>query len=412
MANTLATPSWTLKETARGYVNEIVFVKNMDRTYDDSYIVAGAKVGNTVKARMPQRFMVTKGSAYQPQSLYEPTVPITLTTQLNVAFGYSSHEATTEVERVRERYVQPGAEALANAVDIFAFDQVYRDIYNAIGEPGKDITDTFSYLDAGLKLTYGAVGEGRRVAVLDPRQMALIANASTTLFNPSAKISEAFEKGMFGRDTLGIGKWFQDVNRPIHTTGTFTASTPLVNGASQTGSSLITDGWASGASDLHKGDIFTIAGVNSVNPQGNQDTGQLQQFTVTADISDTTGSMTIGIRPSIITSGQLQTVTNSPADDAVITVLGATSATAGTLSAVTSPQGLIFTSDAFALVTADLEKPNAGADMNRVQSKKWGVAVRFVEQYNILTDENASRLDMLVGAATLQDRCAVRAFGK
>ena len=54
--NTLATPTWVTKETARYFVNDLVFLENVNRTYDDQYVQAGAKVGNTVNARLPQRF--------------------------------------------------------------------------------------------------------------------------------------------------------------------------------------------------------------------------------------------------------------------------------------------------------------------------------------------------------------------
>jgi hypothetical protein len=65
MANTLATPTWTTKETAREFVNDLTFLANVNRTYDDQYIQNGAKVGNTVNARLPQRFTVTDGQALQ-----------------------------------------------------------------------------------------------------------------------------------------------------------------------------------------------------------------------------------------------------------------------------------------------------------------------------------------------------------
>jgi hypothetical protein len=207
-----------------------------------------------------------------------------------------------------------------------------------------------------------------------------------------------------------VAEWYIDANRPVHTTGTFTASTPLVNGAAQTGSSLITDGWASGASSLKKGDIFTIAGVNGVNPLSYQSTGRLQQFVVTSDISDTTGAMTISISPSIITSGSLQTVDTSPADNAVITVWSANPA-GGTLATTTSPQSLIFHPDAFAFVMADLDEPEGGAKSTFVRSKALGFSIRMVSQYQIGTDQNPSRLDILIGAATLQPRLAVRVVG-
>jgi hypothetical protein len=411
VANTIATARWVTKEVARGFVNSVVFIANVNRSYDDQYQQAGAKVGNTVNARLPQTFIAADGQAMQLQAIYDQTVPITLTNQKHVAFGWSSAEETTELDNIRERYVQPGADALANAADVLAFQQVYRDVYQSVGTPGTTPSATLTYLQAGVKLSDSATPLRGRVAVLDTMAMATIANTASSLFNPSAVISENYREGMFGRKQLGIDEWYQDQNRPAHTTGTFTSSTPLVKGASQTGASLIVDGWASGASSLKKGDIFTVGGVFQVNPSGKANTGRLQQFVVTADISDTAGEMTIGISPSIITSGQLQTVNAAPADNAVVTVLGATAASSGTLATTVSPQSLVYHPDAFAFVMADLVKPGAGAKASVARSKQYGFSVRMVEQYQIGSDQNPSRLDILIGAATLQARLAARVWG-
>jgi hypothetical protein len=411
MANTLATPSWTTKEVAREFTNDLTFLANVDRTYDDQYIQAGAKVGNTVNARLPQRFTVTDGQALQLQALYDQTVPITLTNQKNVAFGYSSQQATTELDSIRSRYTVPGGEALANAAEVLAFNAVYRDVWNMVGTLGTTPSTTLVYLQAGTKLTDQATPLRGRVAVLDPLAMQTIANTASTLFNPASVIGEDYENGMFGRKQLGIDKWLQDPVRPTHTSGTFTACTPTVNGATQTGSTLNTQAWASGATTLKRGDILTLAGVNSVNPLAYSSTGRLQQFVVTADSSDSTGNITaLPISPSIITSGQLQTVDASPASGAAITVWSANPA-GGTLATTTSPQSLVYHPDAFAFVMADLKKPGAGAEATVVRSKKLGFAIRMVEQYQIGTDQNPSRLDILIGAATIQARLACRVVG-
>ena len=157
--------------------------------------------------------------------------------------------------------------------------------------------------------------------------------------------------------------------------------------------------------------MFTVGGVYQVNPSSKANTGRLQQFVVTSDISDSSGAMTIAISPSIITSGQLQTVSASPADNAVITVLGATAAASGTLATTVSPQSLVYHPDAFAFVMADLVKPGAGAKASVARSKQYGFSVRMVEQYQIGSDQNPSRLDILIGAATLQARLAARVWG-
>ena len=412
MANTLATPSWTTKEVARAFINKLVFLAHVNRTYDDQYVQAGAKVGNTVNARLPQRFTVTDGQALQLQNLYDQTVPITLTNQKNVAFGYSSAQATTELDNIRTRYVNPGAEALANAAEVLAFDNVYRDIYSSVGTPGTTPTATLTYLQAGGKLTDLSTPLLGRVAMLDPLAMSTLADTTTSLFNPSAVIAENYTEGQFGRKQLGVDGWYQDPVRPTHTTGTYTASTPLVNGADQTGSTIATDGWASGAATLNKGDIFTIAGVNSVNPLSYSSSGRLQQFVVTATTSDSSGAMaTLPISPSIITSGALQTVSASPDNNAVITVLGTTAAAGGTLATTASPQSFVYHPDAFAFVMADLMKPGAGAESTTVRSKSLGFSIRMVEQYQIGTDQNPSRLDILIGATTIQARLAARVWG-
>ena len=412
MANTLATPSWTTKEVARAFINKLVFLAHVNRTYDDAYIQSGAKVGNTVNARLPQRFTVTDGQALQLQNLYDQTVPITLSNQKNVAFGYSSAQATTELDNIRTRYINPGAEALANAAEVLAFDNVYPDIYSSVGTPGTTPTATLTYLQAGVKLTDLSTPLLGRVAMLDPLAMSTLADTTTSLFNPSAVIAENYTEGQFGRKQLGVDGWYQDPVRPTHTTGTFTASTPLVDGADQTGSTIATDGWASGAASLKKGDIFTIADVNSVNPLSYSSSGRLQQFVVTADTSDSSGAMaTLPIAPSIITSGALQTVSASPANNAVITVLGATSAAGGTLATTASPQSFVYHPDAFAFVMADLMKPGAGAESTTVRSKSLGFSIRMVEQYQIGTDQNPSRLDILIGATTIQARLAARVWG-
>lgn len=411
MANTLATSSWVTKEVARGFENNVVFFTNTNRTYDDAYIQNGARVGATVNARLPQRFTATDGQALQLQNLYDQTVPITLTNQKNVAFSWSSAQETTDLDNVRSRYTKPGAEALANAADVLAFQAVYRDIYSSVGTPGTTPSATLTYLQAGVKLTDLAAPQDGRIGVLDPMAMVTLAHTSSTLFNPSNAISGNWRKGQFGGNQLGVEEWMQDPNRPVHTTGTYTSCSPTVNGASQTGSSLITQAWASGATTLKKGDTFTIAGVNSVNPVSYQSTGRLQQFVITADATDSTGAITLSISPSIITSGQLQTVDASPANSAVITVTGATAAVSGTLATTTSPQSFIYHPDAFAFVMADLAKPGAGAKASVVRSKSAGISIRMVEQYQIGTDQNPSRLDILIGAATLQARLACRVWG-
>lgn len=410
MANTLVTSTWVTNETALRFMNSVKGVANFNRSYDDQYRQAGAKVGATVLARLPQRYTVRRGQAWAPQNLYDQTMPITLSYQSGVDFEWSSAQETLEVDRIRERYVNPAADALASDADAQGMADVYYSVWNAVGTLGTTPSANLTYLQAKVKILDGAGPEDGIVAVIDPLAEATLVNANTTIFNPASAISEQYRKGRFGAGALGISEWFRDQNMPRHTSGTFTASTPLVNSASQTGSSLITNGWASGATSLKKGDIFTVAGVYSVNPLSKVSTGRLQQFVVTADISDTSGDMTISISPSIITSGAYQTVNASPAHQAAITVWSA-NPSAGTLSTTVSPQSLVFHPDFAAFVMADLSDPVGGAKATFARSRDWGISIRFVQQYAIDSDQNGNRMDILFGAAPLQPRLACRVVG-
>ena len=412
MANSLVTPTWYTKEGARILVNNLKFASNVNRTYDDAYVQSGAKVGYTVNARMPQRYQVTEGQALQTQALNDQFVPITLTHQKNIAYSWSTASMTQEIDSVRDRYVKPAAAALANVIDYDGLNTLFKDVYQSVGTPGTTPSTNLTYLQAGAKLTDSAAPTDGRVAVLDPTSMVTLANANLALFNPSAQISEQYREGQFASRALGVSEWYEDANVSKYTTGTYTASTPLVNGASQTGSTLVTNGWASGAATLNKGDIFTLAGVYGVNPVSYASTGQLQQFVVTTTTTSVGVNMaTLPISPSIITSGQLQTVTASPADDAVITVLGTTNPAGGTLAATVSSQSLVYHPDAFALVMSDLHRPTSGAEATVVRSKELGISIRMVQQYQIGTDSEPTRLDILYGWATLRPTLACRVQG-
>lgn len=410
MANTIITPTWVLKEVGLAYENSVQFIQKI-RQYDNKYEFGGAKVGNTVQYRLPQRWVVNSGQAAVIQPLLDQTVPITLTDQRHIDFEMSSASATTEIDDVRERYTKPAGTTLASDADGFAFTSVYRDVFNAVGTLGSTPNATLTYLTAGVKLSDMSCPRPDRQAVLDPMAMATIANTSSLLFNPGGTISDNYRDGQFGARQLGIAGWYEDQNRPAHTSGTFTASTPVMASAGQTGSTISTTGWASGASTLKRGDIFTIAGVYSVNRLSRVSTGRLQQFVVTADTSDSGGAMaTLPISPSIITSGPLQTVSNSAGSGAALTVFSANPA-GGVLATTVSPQSLVFHPEAFAWVTADLDLPQGGADAARISSVPGGLSLRIAKQWNVLTDQNVTRIDMLVGAATTRPEFAVRVLG-
>lgn len=410
MANSLVNPSWVTYESAMYFVNSLRGVGQFNREYKDEFVHDGAKVGDTVRIRLPQQYEVTEGEALTEQNLLDRTVNLIINRRRHVGLGWTTAQQTLELDAIRERYIKPAAETLAAHYDRLALADVYKAVYNSVGTLGTTPNAVLTYSQARVKILDLAGPDEGLVAVLDPLANATIAAQTSTVFHPQRQIAENWTRGQFASDQLGIAKWFQDQNIPRFTSGSATsASTPLVNGASQTGSSIVTDGWGSGATSLKKGDIVTFAGVRWVNPVSKEDVGRLAQFVLTADVSDSSGAITLSISPSIVTSGALQNVSGAPADNATITYWAMSAG--GTQAATVSPQNLVFHPEAFATVMVDLAMPEGGADASRVNSKQLNVAMRMVKQFDIRTDKNLSRLDILFGSVAVQERLATRVVG-
>lgn len=407
MANTFITPTWVTKDTALFWDNNLKLVGQFDRQWDESFKnkPEGAQIGDTVQVRLPQRWTVTEGQALQQQAILNQTTPITLNHQQNVAMGWSSVQSTLYVEEVRERYTMPAGKALANKCDVTAGAEVYKSVYYQIGSPQTALSDNQTWVNAVAMLQNVGVPQPY-CAVVDPLTQAAVVPANFALFNlPGNK--DIFQTGQFASGALGIDEWYYDPNIPTFTTGSFTASTWAVNAASQTGSTLAVDG--AGTYALVKGDTFYIDGVYAVNPLSYVTTGQLQAFVLTADVAGSS-TATLSFSPSIITSGQLQTVTGSPADNAAITFVGATGTVAATMTATTSRQSLVFNPKAFGFVMADLAADLAGAKASRYRDPDVKVSMRWVEQYNIQTDQNPRRVDVIYGVAPIEPYFALRAW--
>lgn len=400
MANTVTTPTWMGREVLAVAENETRFVRGVQKKMGGEFEQGGVKLGATVGVRLPQRWTTTKGQAFQGQGIQDTVVFVTITDQSNIGWGYSSMQKTLEVQDAYERYVNPAGAQIANTWDKDGLGRLYQDVFQAQGTPGTVPVSNSTYFNAAVDLTNSAVPNDSRTMVVNAIMGAAIANANIALFNPSKSISDAWKDGMLAGNALRWKEWWEDVNVFPHTFGTYGGS-PVVNGASQTGASLITSGWSSGASTLNKGDVFTIGsgttGCYAVNPQSYQSTTNLQRFVVTSTISDTTGAMTINISPSIITSGAYQTVVASPSNSAVINVLGTT----GQIS----PQGLGFHKQAFVMASVPPVMPNQG----KAQIvKREGLAVRLWEGSDIMSDTHASRLDSFYGFKTIRADWAVR----
>lgn len=377
--NTLLTPSIISKETLVMLENNLVAAGKVNRQFENQFV----KIGSSLTVRKPNQFAVSSGPALNVQNVVEPSTSITISNQKHVDFSFSSVELTLTIEEFSERYLKPGASQLANQLDYDVIGN-WSQINNEVGTPGTVPANFAALAAVGQRMDEGAVPQDGRCLILNPAAYWSMANGLTTLY--VNKVAEPALKGYLAN--IANFEIYMDQNIQAQTVGAY-AGTPTVNGASQTGSSLVTAGWTASIADLlNVGDTFTIAGVFAVNPRSKQSTTHLQQFVVTAQASSSAGgASTLAIYPAITPTGAYQNVTASPANGAAITVVG----TANTSYA----QNLAFTRDCIGLVTVPLELPE-GVDFKARETYK-NISMRIIRAYDINNDVFPCRMDILYG---------------
>lgn len=411
MANSLITSSFITNETLRVLHNNSVYLDKINTSYDEKFAKEGAKAGSTVNVRMPVQGTVRSGATASFQDVNELVKPITIQPEFGIDWAFQDFDLTLTVDNFSKRYLEPFGKRLATELDARIAAAMYQTTSNFVGTPGTTPATAAVILNAGVKLDNNACPMGDRYVVLNPVAQAGVVGGLSTLFNSSKEISEQYKTGSMGT-ALGF-EFAMSQNIPPHTVGGL-GGTPLVNGANQgttnsgatdnpsaSTTSLITDGWtAAAANRLKAGDIITIAGVNAVNPDNKFDTGVLQQFVVTADVSsDGSGNATVIISPAIIAGGAYKNVTARPADNAAITVVTGTAST-------TYSQNIAFHKDAFTLVTVDMDLPG-GMDMAS-RAQYGGVSLRFVRGFDITNNKRLCRFDILAGYAAMRPEHACR----
>jgi len=401
VSNTLLTIDMITRKALEILENNLVLTRNVNRQYDDSFAVEGAKIGSTLRIRLPDRALVTDGAALQVQNDNEQFTTLTVASQKHIGVNFTSAELTMQLDDFAERVLKPRISQLASSIDADVANS-FNSIYQSVGTPGTTPGTSLVLLQAQQKLNEAAATMMPRYATVNPAANAALVEGMKGLFNPTSTISSQFKNGMMGEGVLGYDEINMSQSIKQFTTGTRTNG--AVNGtvSTQGADSIALDGLGN-AGTLKKGDVFTIAGVFAVNPQTRESTGALQQFVVTADVTaNAGGEATVDIAPSIYTSANaLATVDSFPQNNAVVTFLGAAN--------TAYPQNLVYHRDAISFATADLLLPQ-GVDMASRQVHN-GISMRVVRQYDINNDRMPCRIDVLYGYSVIRPEMAVRLWG-
>lgn len=391
MPNTILTPTAVTREALRVLHQKLNFVGNIVRDYDDSFAQKGAKIGDTIKVRLPNQYVVRDGATLNAQDTTESSVSLQISSQKGVDLNFTSGELTLSLDDFSQRILEPAMSVLAANIEADALNMAL-DVYQAVNNIGSAIS--LNKVLMGRKALNDALApmDNQRTALLNTQDNVDLIDSLKGLFQDSEAIKKQYKEGIMGR-TAGMD-FYENTLLANQATGTAaSATTYTVNGANQTGSGVIV---ATGATTFKKGDIATFAGCNRVHPETKADTGVLQQFVVTADHAG--GAGTLQIAPAIITTGGAKNVSASPTNGGAVVKVGGA-------SAIYKPS-LVFHKEAFAFATADLIMPG-GVDFAARETID-GLSCRIVRAYDINNDKFPCRLDILYGYKTLRAQLAAR----
>lgn len=398
MSNSLLTIDMITKDALPLFVNSNALLQKVNRQYNSEFKESGAKIGETVRIRLPSDYTVTNGPNLAIQGNVQVNTSLTVSSQKHVDIAFTSVEQRMQLSEYRELVLRPAINNLAGqvAADLASLADTVPN-YIANTSAGAIIAPTKTqFLRANAMLTANSAPTGERMAFLHPGTNASMVDSQTVLYNPAGQISDLYKKGVMGGPALGIGEWYEDQNAWSHTSGTFTAG--AVTGVGAGGTSLTVGAGTTGT--LVAGDIITVAGVYQVNRVTKMAQANLMQFVVTANVSS--GGTSIPIYPALVppSSGpvQFQTVSASPAGNAAITMVNP--------AATTFTKNLIMRPEAFTLGMVDLPLYGAGIIAGSRESYQ-GCSLRIIDAYLPNTDQKVTRIDVLYGYAAVRPEWAV-----
>jgi len=368
-------------------------------------------VGSSPQIKLPQSWLVTDGLGYDPQGMARLSTTVNLDQIFKIHFEWDSYERLVKMERsqeeLEENYLFPAARQLAQELDSRAALWAYQNASNVVGTLQSDLTTINPYTAAERRLFEKACPKtGAKHAILSPSLMEAYVRSNVTQFNPASDISRMFRSGVMGQ--VAGCEFYRSNSLYQHTAGTAPTGGVTVVGANQSGSSLIVTG--TNTQTIKKGDKFSIASVNGVNPRTRR-AGSMgaMHFTATQDLTLTGGNDTLNFLPAIFGPGsQYQNVDSLPGNNAAFTFWPGTTTPSGKVGIVS----LLLTEYAFALAGGKFEVPKAVEKAESTEDPDTGLSIRFVRAWDQRESKMTNRYDCCVGFGNLyQDNGAVAIAG-
>jgi hypothetical protein len=376
-------------------------------------------IGETTLVKLPQRWTIRNGLAFQEQGVQRRTTSVTMQDPFGIDFAWDSVEQALQAERsekeISDQYLKPAMQQLAQEIDSRAAEWAMLNTNNIAGVLGTTPSTMSTYSRARTILKENACpwkGADRGM-IVSPQMMESAVGANAAVFNPPSEIAKEFRDGEVGG--YAGSTWYESMSLYDHVPGTMgTAGSVTVTGAGQSGETINMTNTVPGET-LKAGDVIGFdyglsTQINNVNPGTRRSTGRVKYIGIAEDVTFTAGPDAVKIKCApfgIVGPGDpYQNVSALPGNGATVTLFPGTT----TPHLKHGVNGLNFTKNAFMMVSAPLEMPTAVEPLSFMKrDPKTGVAIRFVTAWDQNLSRMTRRFDVMIGFGNgYADNCSVR----
>lgn len=386
MSNTFLTTDLISNYTLLRFVNENPFLRTGSRNVQSDFQMSGYKIGDTVNIRKRNRFLGGDGQVAQAQQVQEQSEVLTINHQFWTTMEYTSKDLTLAIDDFDERYIGPMIDRITTQMEFAIASQASLNLNFFVGTAGTPLNSFASVDAANVKMRTMAVpqmGKDSYVATTNADAGSL-RSALANFFNPTFN-EDITQRAALGR--LGVFDMFESQNINRQVAGSPGAGPITTTADVASGSSIPMTGFTINTIVAQPGDLFSVAGVQDINPLNYQASGYNMQFVVTAQAtSDGSGNATIQVAPAIISDpgNANRNVSNVIASGSVVTFVPSHN------------DNLAYISKGLDIVCPPLQQLDVPYSTIKTD-KELNVSIRLSKQGDILNDTNVMRLDVLCG---------------
>lgn len=425
MANTYLTASWVARKSLVMLHSKAQAAMACNRNYESAIgaKINGVPLGTSYLVRVPFNFTLRTGAAMSAQNLTQRSATLTLNQQNGVDVNLSSVERQFNIGDFEEQIIRPASARIASGINnnVTALTNQFPKNVGNLGTTAATVT--FLNIQQANQFLVEALapdGADGQTLLTSPVHETDWISSNSALFNPQIDISDQWREGMIASRVLGFAA-VREPKMPAYTTGVYGTSTPVISAGTTVGSTGVGNtytatttmpmtGWASGGTTLNAGDVFTVTGVNEIDPETKVSLNRLKQFVVVTQISDTTGAISPVISPCPISGGAYQNVSALPAAGNTVKTAQSGAITAASGGGIAYAQSLGMYKDAILFACVPLIDASAIVKFY-AQEQFDGFSIRVIQTYDTDNDLMPLRLDTISGEVVSYPELGVRIVG-